>query len=258
MNFHRILMALLMTLLLAACGERKVPVASPPSADRSGTSAPTPADTPVAAPTASLRAEPLQVSAGEPSLLDWQAAYASQVTLEPGIGEVDAEGRLQVYPEQTTTYTLNAVGPGGSVSRSVTVEVRADADEMEVEDINPDLPLEERFKRSVKPVFFEFDKAELGPQARRTLDSNLEWLTLAENLQVRFLVEGHCDQRGTDEYNLALGDLRAQVVKDYLVRGGVDPARISTVSYGEERPFALGNNEEDFALNRRAHFVLIP
>ncbi|HSR69035.1 MAG TPA: OmpA family protein [Acidobacteriota bacterium] len=260
MNFYRRLVPLLVFLLAAAaCGERQAPPPPPPSADRSPTGSPdaTPGAT-VAPPSVTLNAQPLQVRRGEPSLLDWEATSASQVTLQPGIGEVEAVGSLQVYPEQTTTYILNALGEGGSSTRSVTVEVLADEQGLEVQNIDPDLPLEERFKRAVKPVFFEFDEADLSAEARRTLDENIEWLTLPENLSVRFLVEGHCDQRGSDEYNLALGELRAQVVKGYLVRGGVDPARIFTVSYGEERPFATGDSEEDYALNRRAHFLLRP
>ena len=78
-----------------------------------------------------------------------------------------------------------------------------------------------------------------------------------ENAQVRFVIEGHCDERGTDEYNLALADMRAQVVRQFLVDAGVEPDRMSTIALGEERPFETGHSEEAWSMNRRVHFVLI-
>ena len=102
-------------------------------------------------------------------------------------------------------------------------------------------------------VFFDFDKSELRSDAREQLQNNYHWIE--ENGSRKVLIEGHCDERGTNEYNLALGERRANTTRDYLVNLGAAPARLSTVSYGEERPFALGHNEEAWAQNRRAHFV---
>ena len=102
-------------------------------------------------------------------------------------------------------------------------------------------------------MFFDFDKSELRSDAREQLQNNYHWIE--ENGSRKVLIEGHCDERGTNEYNLALGERRANTTRDYLVNLGAAPARLSTVSYGEERPFALGHNEEAWAQNRRAHFV---
>lgn len=103
-------------------------------------------------------------------------------------------------------------------------------------------------------VFFDFDQYLLSEEALGILQKNAEWLR--SHAQARILIEGHCDERGTVEYNLALGERRAQSVKDYLLNLGVAPDRISTISYGKEKPFALGRNEEAWAQNRRAHFLL--
>ena len=97
-------------------------------------------------------------------------------------------------------------------------------------------------------VFFAFDKSDLSADARRTLDRQAAWLKQWSNQ--RLTVEGHCDERGTREYNLALGERRAAAVKDYLVASGVSASRLSTISYGKERPIVLGSNEAAWAQNR--------
>jgi peptidoglycan-associated lipoprotein len=104
----------------------------------------------------------------------------------------------------------------------------------------------------MQPVYFDFNLATLSEDAKATLSRNVEWLRA--NPQVRVQVEGHADERGTDEYNLALGERRAEVVKSYLTSLGIDGSRLSTISYGEERPADPGHNEESWSLNRRAEF----
>ena len=105
----------------------------------------------------------------------------------------------------------------------------------------------------LKDVFFNFNQNELTPEARKTLDANIQWLKA--NPDVQITVAGYCDDRGTEAYNLALGERRAKAVQAYLVAGGIDPARISTKSYGKERPFVLGNNPAAWKANRRARIV---
>ncbi len=106
----------------------------------------------------------------------------------------------------------------------------------------------------LEDVFFDTDRFDLSPEARGILAKNANWMLRYSTVLI--LVEGHCDERNTREYNLALGDRRSNSVRDYLVSLGVDATRIRTISYGEERPFALGATEEAFRLNRRAHFVI--
>ena len=114
---------------------------------------------------------------------------------------------------------------------------------------------EEDFLAQVQDrVFFGFDRFDLTPEARLVLERQAAWLKQYSDL--RLTVEGHCDERGTREYNFALGARRANAVKDYLVSLGVDPARVSTISYGKERPVAAGSNEAAWRLNRRGVSVL--
>ncbi len=110
-----------------------------------------------------------------------------------------------------------------------------------------------RSQEPLKDVFFGFNQDTLSPEARKTLDANIQWLKA--NADVPITVAGYCDDRGTETYNLALGERRAKAVQAYLVAGGIDPARISTKSYGKERPFVLGNNPAAWAANRRARIV---
>jgi peptidoglycan-associated lipoprotein len=103
-------------------------------------------------------------------------------------------------------------------------------------------------------IYFDFDQAELKPEYRRVLETNAEWLR--RNPAVRIQIEGHCDERGSVQYNLALGERRAESAKRYLESLGVDGNRMQTISYGEERPAAPGSGEEAWARNRRAEFVV--
>lgn len=113
------------------------------------------------------------------------------------------------------------------------------------------------FKRSVTSdtVNFGLDQYDIDDQARAILDTQVTWLTRYPN--VRVTIEGHCDERGTREYNLALGDRRANAAKNYLAGRGIDASRITTISYGKERPIALGSDESAWAQNRRAVTVVL-
>ena len=115
-----------------------------------------------------------------------------------------------------------------------------------LEEINREAPLQ--------PVFFGYDSSEINAVARAAIETNAD--VLSRNPTWVVAIEGHCDSRGTPEYNLALGERRAYAVRDHLVGLGVSPDRVQTISYGEEFPFVPGENEEAWAANRRAHFVV--
>jgi peptidoglycan-associated lipoprotein len=108
----------------------------------------------------------------------------------------------------------------------------------------------------LKDVYFDFDKYDIRPTDAKTLDTNAGWLKSNPNHLI--LIEGHCDERGTNEYNLALGERRAKSTMNYLVSQGVQASRITIISYGEERPSCTQKNEECWAKNRRAHFLVKP
>jgi peptidoglycan-associated lipoprotein len=112
----------------------------------------------------------------------------------------------------------------------------------------------DRVSSYLKPAFFDYDKADLRADARDVLAADATWLKAHPT--VVFTLEGHCDERGTAQYNLALGDKRANAAKEYLVSLGIEASRAKTVSYGNERPFATGHDEDSWAKNRRAHFVV--
>ncbi len=116
---------------------------------------------------------------------------------------------------------------------------------------------QEDFVRSVSAdrIFFDTDRFNIDPEDQATLQSQAQWLAQYQN--VRITIEGHADERGTRDYNLALGERRANAAKNFLSSLGVNPARIQTVSYGKERPQALGSNEQSWAQNRRAVTITI-
>ncbi len=129
-------------------------------------------------------------------------------------------------------------------------------------DVVSPLPEEEGLLEEVEPptlvlgtIRFDFDKYDIRPREAETLRENARQLKLWPDAQV--LIEGHCDERGTDEYNLALGDRRAKAAKDYLVRLGIDSNRLETISYGEQRPIDYRHNEDAWAVNRRATFIIL-
>lgn len=109
-------------------------------------------------------------------------------------------------------------------------------------------------RAELKPVYFDFDKSEIRPDAAKTLDANAAWLL--EHPGYAVLIEGHCDERGTNAYNLALGDRRARAALNYLVAHGVAASRFRTISYGEERPVCFERAEACWWKNRRGHFLV--
>jgi peptidoglycan-associated lipoprotein len=114
-----------------------------------------------------------------------------------------------------------------------------------------------RGKGYIRDAFYNYDEATLDDAAQAALTASATWLRSEQGAGYKLLIEGHCDERGTEQYNLALGDRRANSAKDYLVTLGIDAARIRTVSYGEERPFEDGHDEAAWSQNRRAHLVLV-
>ena len=251
------LAVLVPVLLLLNCGRRSpppVPSVSPGSVEPDSTIS---SDIPVAVPLPKLEVsiEPSVIRPGESALLLWEAENADRVLINHNIGEVETSGRIKFFPDQTTAYEVTAKGPGGEVVKTAKVDVLSDTRaDIREEDLRP---LAERFSNLINPIFFEYNSAELTEQAKVILTNNARWLTSPENVRVRFLIEGNCDERGTEQYNLALGDRRAQTTLVYLIRNGVNFSRIEAISYGEERPLDPRQSEEGWALNRRAHFVFL-
>lgn len=106
----------------------------------------------------------------------------------------------------------------------------------------------------LKDIFFDFDKSNIRDDAKPNLSEDVQWLKA--NSTAKITIEGHCDERGTAEYNLGLGERRAKATMDYLVAAGIDAKRMKMISYGKERPFVLGHDESTWKWNRRAHFIV--
>ncbi len=144
--------------------------------------------------------------------------------------------------------------PESSIITSEPVDFGPDIRPMEGEGLSEDFLAAEGEGGPLRDIGFGYDRATLTPEAQATLEQHAFWLQTHRDVRVR--VEGHCDERGTVEYNLALGDQRAQVAREYLVGLGVSPERLTAVSYGKERPLDTGHSDGAWARNRRAHFVV--
>lgn len=204
-------------------------------------------------PTVTLNASPASVSPGQTVTLSWSSTNATDLDIEPGIGKVAPQGRTPANPTQSTTYTITATGPGGSATATAHVDVTATGAPAAAAPSGPP-NVSELFEQNVMDAFFDLDKAELRDDARAALTKDAEFLRSYSDVHVS--IEGHCDERGSTEYNLALGQSRAQAAKNYLISLGISADRMETVSWGKERPVCTEHNEECWQRNRRAHFVL--
>jgi peptidoglycan-associated lipoprotein len=244
-------LTLVLFFTLIAVGCHKTPAAPPPQPPPATPPPPAPA-----APTITLRAQPGTIDRGGSTTLQWDAKNATSVSISPGVGDVAATGNRSVNPTSSVTYTATAMGPGGSATDTarITVNVPAAPPVAEAPPPAPNVTIGELFNQKVKTIYFEYDKADIRPDQVSVLQGNAGWLKANPN--VRFTIEGHCDDRGSEEYNLSLGDRRANAVKEFLISQGVAANRIMTISYGEERPVCREDTETCFAMNRRAAFTM--
>jgi peptidoglycan-associated lipoprotein len=215
-----------------------------------------------AATAVTLRAEPDAIEPGQNATLRWSAENASTVTIT-GLGEVASSGEREVSPGESTTYTAEARGDGGTATASarVTVTEPASAPSSQPADSPTGPSIEAEFAAAVAQVFFDYDKSTLKPSEQEKLRRAADWLLQEPNRLITFRVEGNCDTRGTAEYNLGLGDQRARAVKEFLVGLGVEDHRIETVSYGLEKARGVSEGSPEtipsWAYDRRADSVYL-
>jgi peptidoglycan-associated lipoprotein len=230
---------ILASLAISGCHKKQAP---PPQE-----AAPAPS---AAAPTAQLTASPTVVDAGQQVQLTWRTTNATQIAID-GIGDVPSVGVKTVTPSESTTYHLVARGDGGTADASARVTVNAPfAVSVPSGAINEG----QDFSAHVQDVFFDYDAYDIRPDAQGTLSKDADYLV--KNPHIKIVIGGYCDERGSDEYNLALGQNRAQATKSALVTAGVAADRIRIISYGKEKPFCTESNEECWQLNRRAGFAI--
>ncbi len=203
-------------------------------------------------PTVTLQASQTFIQRGESLTLNWSSTDATELVLTPGVGRVSPEGSTRVSPADSTTYTITAKGPGGSQDSSVRITVSAPPARTETP--KPSASIEELFRANVQDAYFDLDKADIRTDGRAALARTAEFLR--QYAQIKISIEGHCDERGSTEYNLALGDRRAQAARQFLISLGVSADRIDSVSWGKERPFCTQSTEDCWQQNRRAHIVM--
>ncbi len=240
----------LTALMLSGTSCRKNPPVQPPAPAKE--TPPPPPAPPTPAPTISLSASPSAIERGQSATLSWNSTNATGITIDNGVGTVEASGSRAVRPQSSTTYMIRATGPGGNAvaEARVTVTVPTVVTPPQPQPISDT----EFFTSSIKDAFFDYDQYSIREDARQALMADAR--ALAQRPGIRITIEGHADERGSEKYNLALGDRRANAAKEFLVSQGVDASRIDTTSYGKERNFCEEHTEECWQLNRRAHLVM--
>jgi peptidoglycan-associated lipoprotein len=228
-----VVLAAMLMFAVGGCKKKQAPPPPPPP--------------PPPAPTASLTANPETIQRGQSTTLTWQTSNATDVSIE-GIGAVQPSGSQSVSPTDSTTYHLTAKGPGGTQDATARVTVSVPPPPPP-----PQASEEELFSQNVKDILFDYDKYDIRGDQQAALQADAAFLQQHPNIS--FTIEGHCDERGSTEYNLGLGDKRANSVKEALVQAGVNASRIKTISYGKEKPFCTESNETCWQQNRRGHFV---
>ena len=225
---------------IAGCHKKAAPPPPPPPA-MSAT-----------APTADITATPTAISTGDSTVLTWHTTGATDVSIE-GMGAVATSGTQTVKPAASTNYHLVARGDGGTADATARVTVGTAAppagnnlNEGDVDDAT--------FHQNVKDVFFDYDSYDVNQPAEAVVSTDANYLNQHPNLKI--VLGGYCDARGSTEYNLALGENRANAAKQALVAAGVTADRIRTVSYGKEKQFCSEADESCYQQNRRAQFTV--
>jgi len=229
-----------MLYLAAGCHKKAAPPPPPP---------PTPPSAP--APTATISASPNVVNAGGSVVLAWRTTDATDVSID-GIGAVPTAGTRTVNPSESTNYHLVAKGEGGTADATARVTVNAapqPTSNLSETDVTDAL-----FHQNVKDIFYDYDSYDIRSDAQSTISQDANFLNQHPGLKV--VIGGYCDERGSTEYNLALGENRANAAKQALASAGVSPDRLCTVSYGKEKQFCTEHDENCWQLNRRAQFSL--
>lgn len=226
---------------LAGCHHKTPP---PPPAS---TAPPTPA------PTATLSADPLAIDLGQSTTLTWKTTDATAVMID-GIGKVNPNGTQTVTPSSSTNFHLTAQGDGGSTEANVRVTVRTPPPAAPAESNTGNESADQVFHSNVPDVFFDYDSYEIRPDGQQSITKAAAYLS--QHPDIKIVIGGYCDDRGSAEYNLALGENRANAAKTALVNAGIAGSRVRVVSYGKEKQFCTEETESCWQQNRRAQFSI--
>jgi peptidoglycan-associated lipoprotein len=247
-------------LIFAAGGcQKKVSPAAPPPPSPAPASTPAPPPAPPESNPPAItqfEAEPTSIQRGQSSTLRWEVTgSAASVSIDRAVGVVEKTGTRRVSPGESGTYTLTATGAGGRVSALATINVTS-APPPPPNSSRPRGTLDERIASDLQDAFFDYGRSELRADTRDALgrDATVLKAILSDFPNSSIVIEGHCDDRGSAEYNLGLGDQRASFTVDFLARSGVPAERLRTISYGKERPQCIESDEACWQRNRRVHF----
>lgn len=230
--------------LLAATGcHKKANTLPPPSA--------LPPEAAVPAPTANITADPMAIDQGQSVVLNWRTDNATSVSID-GIGNVSTNGTQTVTPASSTNFHLVAKGDGGTTEANVRVTVRVATVPNTGSNINESDISDSAFHGAVKDIFYDYDSYDIRPADEASVTAAATYLNAHADIKV--LIAGYCDDRGSAEYNITLGENRANAAKQALVAAGVNAARVRVVSYGKERQFCTEENDACWQQNRRAQF----
>jgi peptidoglycan-associated lipoprotein len=203
------------------------------------------------APTASITAAPNVVNSGDGVALTWHTTDANDISID-GIGKVPSSGTQTVNPTSSTNYHLVARGDGGSADATARVTVNAALTPSA--ETAPALTDDAAFRQNVQDIFFDYDSYDISAENQSLILKDAAYLTAHPAIKV--VIGGYCDERGSTEYNLALGENRASSVKKGLISAGVSADRLRTVSYGKEKQFCTEHDESCWQQNRRGQFSI--
>jgi peptidoglycan-associated lipoprotein len=245
--------------LAAALGivgcEKKAKPYVPPTTTPTGPTAPS-TDTGSLKPTVlTFTVEPSVIERGQSADLRWSVSNATSISIDNGVGDVQSSGTRRITPAETTTYRLTASGPNGVVNGTTTVTVTNPAPVVAPSNTGK-TTLEGEVGSLLQDAYFDYDSNQIRADARDVLTKDADALKkiFADFPNATVIVEGHCDERGSAEYNLGLADQRASATREFLGSLGVPASKLKTVSYGKERPQCTEASEACYQKNRRAHF----
>ncbi|SNT01904.1 peptidoglycan-associated lipoprotein [Granulicella rosea] len=254
MPIARTLLTLALALTLATgCGKKKSGV------DPNSLGPVEPPTTASVQPTATITADPVLIDLGQSVVLNWRTTNATVVTID-GIGQVNVNGTQTVSPANSTNFHLTAKSDSGAlVEANVRVTVRVPVAPVAPSDATNgggggDMGTDAAFHAAVQDVFYDYDSYELRPDGQTSVAQAAAYMVAHPG--VRVVIGGYCDERGSAEYNLALGENRANSARTALINAGVAPARVRVISYGKEKQFCTEANEACWQENRRAQFSL--
>ena len=237
-------------LIAAGCSKKVAVKPAPPPAVQ-----PAEAGVPEKPAISLFAASPGTIDKGGGTTLRWVVEHASNVQIAPVPGQVDESGSRRVFPAADTVYTLTAKGPGGTASATARVNIL-----IRTVSRMPDQATKNQIQdllNRIQDAYFDYNKHNLRPDAQQALVADAT--TLGEILKLypdyKLSVQGYCDERGSEEYNLALGDQRANQAKEYLASLGVPGTQLKTISYGKEKQICGEHDEECWQRNRRAHIA---